>query len=476
MRFRTSSLGLVASLFLLAPISQSNADQLTLGAVFSSAQSQSQSFLRFYNSGTSAGTATVTLQDSTTGQSFGQWTSDSIPAGAELQFPITTIENGIGIPNKPQYYTAVIDPNFSGAFQHVLWKPSDGTLTNLSTCAGTVTASISTVIAVHSSLLDNGYPSTIVITNTGVSAATVTLGIKDARDGSSLGTYTTASIPVGGQLLLPISTIEAAINVTPMAPMYHYNIRVESAFNGYLQQLVNNTQVAVITDMTAQCTLTATSETPTSSFAGVVSGADDEAGSLSITVQIDVEIASAPVSSAMKTPANSESQQAISSASGSYTPQNGSAVTLSGTYNSTGGALNLSGGGYSFSGALDANNGNQRFSGTYTSSSGSGGFAAERQSATNSTLSYCGSWSGVIDGAFQSGSWSFTVSSSGSVSGRTSNKLDGDSQNLTGFVIGQRALGSTTDGTTFDVSIGSSIQTGTFNSEEDQGNITASRC
>ena len=36
---------------------------LQVGAVFSTAQTASQSFLRFHNTGSSAGTVTVTLQD-----------------------------------------------------------------------------------------------------------------------------------------------------------------------------------------------------------------------------------------------------------------------------------------------------------------------------------------------------------------------------------------------------------------------------
>ena len=178
----------------------------------------------------------------------------------------------------------------------------------------------------------------------------------------------------------------------------------------------------------------------------------------------------------MKAPASTESQQAVSSASGSYTPQNGTAVSLSGTYNSTGGALSLSGSGFSFSGALDANNGNQRLSGTYTSPSGSGGFSAERQSATNSTTAFCGNWSGTVDGGFVEGTWNFTVGTSGSVTGRTANKTDGDNQNMTGRARGNRVTGSTSDGTTFSVTISGSSLSGTFNSEGDVGQLSGSRC
>lgn len=37
--------------------------------------------------------------------------------------------------------------------------------------------------------------------------------------------------------------------------MLHYTMRVEGAFTGVLQQLVNNQRVGVVTDMTAVCAL-----------------------------------------------------------------------------------------------------------------------------------------------------------------------------------------------------------------------------
>ena len=139
-----------------------------------------------------------------------------------------------------------------------------------------------------SSLLDAVYPSTVVVINEGVTAATVNLGIYDARDGTQLGTYATASIPAGGETLLSISTIETGISVTPDATMYHYNIQVEGAFNGFMQHLVNNTQVGVITDMSVFCTLTASSGSPSTSLDGVIAGANSDSGALSVTVEQNV--------------------------------------------------------------------------------------------------------------------------------------------------------------------------------------------
>jgi uncharacterized protein (TIGR01370 family) len=226
------------------------------GAIFSTAQAASESFLRFFNTGTTAGTVTATLADYATGSLLGQWTSDRISPGAELQYPIATVEAGVGITGaKPSYYSLTLNPGITGNFQHVLYRPVDGTLTNLSTCAAGVTALPAALDGVHSSLLGTGFPSSIVVVNTGATAETAALDLYDARNGNKLGTYTSASIPAGGELVTEVATIEAAIKLTPSDGMYHYVVKAEAPFTGYLQNLVNNTHAGVITDMTTSCSL-----------------------------------------------------------------------------------------------------------------------------------------------------------------------------------------------------------------------------
>jgi hypothetical protein len=227
---------------------------LRAGAVFSTVQTAAQSFLRFYNTGTSAGTVTATFRDYISGQSVGQWTSTSIPASGELQFAIGTIENEMALPNKPEYYSVSIQPNISGYFQHVLFRPIDGTLTNLSTCAAGVTADPLKLSGVHSSVLQTNFPSTVVVNNTGTAATTAALGIYDARNGNLLGTYTTVSIPANGQVMLSSAMLETATSA-PTAGMFHYVIKAQANFTGFLQHLVNNVQARVITDMTTACAL-----------------------------------------------------------------------------------------------------------------------------------------------------------------------------------------------------------------------------
>lgn len=226
------------------------------GPLYSTAQVSSQSFLRFANTGTTSGSVAVTLRNATTGTRYGQWTSPSIAPGAAPQYGISEIEASLNISSKPQYYTAMIETQITGSVAHVLWKPSDNILTNLSTCEAGVSSNTGLVASVHSSLLDASYPSTVAVSNTGAAAQTFTLGIFDARNGTRLGAYTTTSIPANGQQLIAVSAIERAINLTPTPNiMFHYVVKLEGTGTGFLQHLVNNQAKAIITDMTTVCQL-----------------------------------------------------------------------------------------------------------------------------------------------------------------------------------------------------------------------------
>jgi V8-like Glu-specific endopeptidase len=228
---------------------------LRVGDILTSTATSGQSYLRFYNSGSAAGTVTVTLSDASSGTPLAQWTSPSIPAGASPQFGLATIESGATPAfTKPALYSIAIQSGITGYFQHVLWHAGDGSLTDLSTCDSGPTAISQAVINVHTSVLSGGYPSTVVIFNTGTTASTARLGIYNATTGSRLATYTTASIPANGQLALSVDTLEANTGITP-GNLYHYVIKFETQFTGFLQHLVNNRQSGVITDMTAVCAL-----------------------------------------------------------------------------------------------------------------------------------------------------------------------------------------------------------------------------
>ena len=226
-------------------------------AIFSAGQAAGQSYLRIYNSGDAPGTVTITLRDPVTGGVLSQWKSPFIAPQAAPQFDIPTIEAAAGTAFAiPSLYSVTIHADISGYLQHVLYRPQDGTLSNLSSC-DTIPISIPIPRAsnVHSALLSEGFPSSIVFYNTGEEAMSAIIGLYDARNGARLGTYTTPSIAPLAQLTVNVATMESAIGVTPSAGMFHYNVKLDNAFTGMMQHLVNNRAAGLLTDMTTACPL-----------------------------------------------------------------------------------------------------------------------------------------------------------------------------------------------------------------------------
>ena len=83
----------------------------------------------------------------------------------------------------------------------------------------------------------------------------VELGLIDPSTGIKLGTFSTDVIPANAKAFVSVSDMEAALGIEPSANMYHYIVKSESVFSGFLQHLVFNQQAGVITDMTALCRL-----------------------------------------------------------------------------------------------------------------------------------------------------------------------------------------------------------------------------
>ena len=229
---------------------------LRVASVFGTQQPNVLSFLRFYNTGTSSGTVDVTLADGTTGSVLATWTSPSLPGRSSRQFAMVDIENNASATfTKPINYSVSVRASFNGTFQNVLFRKTDGTLTNLSTCDSPANSQ-NTLMNVHSSLLQSNYPSAVVIYNTSTTAVQLSLGIYSAQTGLRRSTYLTSSIPANGQLVLAVSTLESGAGISPSGD-YHYNIRSDTSFTGYMQHLVSNQAAGVTVDMTTACTLSA---------------------------------------------------------------------------------------------------------------------------------------------------------------------------------------------------------------------------
>jgi len=223
---------------------------LFTGPLFSGNQTGQQSVLRFYNGGASAGTVMAIFTNAATGAVAGTWTSPSIPAGAEHQFDISAIEQEIAM-IKSDHYELSVQTEIDGMFQHLLKRTSDGTLSNISLCPSANYSDPRTLIGVHSSL--SGYPGFVVVNNTSATAQTVKLGIYDARNGTKITTFTTASIPAGAQKVYQAWQIEDEAHFTPTPEQKRYVIKAEGAFTGFLQNLLLHGGSGLITDMTNVC-------------------------------------------------------------------------------------------------------------------------------------------------------------------------------------------------------------------------------
>ena len=227
---------------------------LRIANVGSSANTNYQSFFRFYNSSsTIARSITVSLHEGNSGAYQSTWTSPEIAPGAQIQVDIGTIEETASF-TLPQIYTAYITPGYmSGYVQHVLFNPNAGALTNVSICSDRVMADPTTLIGVHSGLLADDFPSTVVVNNVGLPETSTTLGIYDAADGTKLGSYTTNPIPNRAQVAVPVTEMETQANISPST--YHYVIKAEFPFSGFLQHFVETKSAGVTTDLTTVCAL-----------------------------------------------------------------------------------------------------------------------------------------------------------------------------------------------------------------------------
>ncbi len=225
------------------------------GGVYSTLQGATQSYLRLYNAGAYAGTASITLADAATGQTLTTWQSPPIAPNAAIQVPVVTIEGAAtSFFAKPAFYIATIQGTFTGSMQHIVYRPSSGTIANLTGCDSGVGNNGQKLANVHSSLLSS-LASQVLITNTGVSNTAVTFGIYDARDGRKLGTYTSPPVAAGGGLSVSVPSMESGARFTPPAGALHYTLAVESTFTGTLQHLLGNG--AATEDVTTVCALRA---------------------------------------------------------------------------------------------------------------------------------------------------------------------------------------------------------------------------
>jgi hypothetical protein len=242
-------------------------DRLGLGGVsgvvvpgvFGSRNSSAQSNLRFFNPEQSAGTVTVQIYDDVTGAKVGTWTK-TIPGYGSLQFAMQTIEAESApaiapVASDTQYYSLFVDAPFNGYVQHVLWNPVAQSLTNISGCSNGLADTGREIGNIHTSLIQR-YTSYLVIHNTGEAAARPTFAVRDARNGVSVGNFSTSGdIRPHTSAVVSVSNILETFGRPPEPGQYHLNMSLLGGFEGFAQHLIDNEGADLITNMTAKCDL-----------------------------------------------------------------------------------------------------------------------------------------------------------------------------------------------------------------------------
>jgi hypothetical protein len=214
-----------------------------------------ESYLRFFNNSPSAGTVTLRFFD-VNGVDVGGWQSPSIAPFASRQFTMAAIEQvaGLRIGNNIIVSTRMTS-TFTGLFQHVAWNVDGESLTNLSGCSNGLSSNISTAINVHSSLLEEVYPSYIVLHSLESQTSNITADVYDSVTGVRVGGVTFRNVPGNASDIFSMGDIEALMGFRPNSTQYHLNVVLSGNSAAYLQHQVENENSGVTTNFTSMCKL-----------------------------------------------------------------------------------------------------------------------------------------------------------------------------------------------------------------------------
>ena len=227
-----------------------------IAPVFNSETQGRSSFLRIYNPESTSRTATLRLIDDVSGQVLGGFVT-TVPAWTSQQYEVNELESQADSPIIPagigQYSVEVSgEASFKGFAQHVIWNEEGGSLTNISGC-GADRARTRYVGNVHTQLLTD-FPSQLVIHNTGVTGSTAFLGITGGQINKFISFWGSPVIPAQGSMTFNVNDILDEVEFVPEAGEFHVNFYLyHNEFVGYVQHIVDNTESAVLTNMTENC-------------------------------------------------------------------------------------------------------------------------------------------------------------------------------------------------------------------------------
>ena len=218
-----------------------------------------KSLLRFHNRDSSQGVLTLKVMDDGNGSLIGAY-EKNISAGTTVEISINEIERDLVLDELFQEKSGstlsmFASSSFRGYAQHIRWDPSDGSFANLTTCDNGVSDNLDNMIAVHTSKLPR-FPSYIVAHNTGESDNNPIFIAEDARNGEELGRFTLGdTIKPNTSRTIFVSDLLEFFDVQAESDQFYMNLKVTSAFTGFIQHIVDNQDAGLITNMTLKCDL-----------------------------------------------------------------------------------------------------------------------------------------------------------------------------------------------------------------------------
>ena len=228
-----------------------------------------QSFIRLHNTSDEAGRAHISLRDSETGARLGRWSSPNVPAHASFQFNVERLESEataeqVIATDERTYYNLVVESEFEGSMQHVLWQKTAGVISNMTSCADGLNGGERALLNVHSPSIIQ-YMSSVRVYNSGTTGNRAVLDVYNATSGEIVGTWTSNVLEAGAAVEIFASDLVAdfeneldstnAVTGVGGAPPTNLNVELQDGFNGHLQHTVRNTAADVLTDMSAKCAL-----------------------------------------------------------------------------------------------------------------------------------------------------------------------------------------------------------------------------
>lgn len=221
----------------------------------SSSPSAIGSYLRVTNATSSDGIVQAVFRNNGSTQELGTW-SGEVPAGASIQFDIGTMETEAGVsPAGPTTtYSLAFTANFDGFVQHAVWNAVGASLTNLTSCAGGVSSTNQHLGNVHTNRI-SGYPSTIIVQNTGTSADTASFDVFDSVTGLVIANNYSQSVPAGSTWTFTANDFAADVGFSPGESQSHISFVLDDGFTVFAQHIMTNEGAGVISNMTSRCAL-----------------------------------------------------------------------------------------------------------------------------------------------------------------------------------------------------------------------------